>query len=243
MHLTTQLHNPHHASRTTHASRITHHASRITYHASRITHHVSRITSHVSRITSHVSHLTFYLTFSLLLVLGASACTADASSPTDAPTPKTSSVTPERSTAPSPTSQPATVQSPLGNGGSAPAVMTSPDYGMQVFLFWREEVADRDLNLVQEAGFRWVKQEFAWREIEGAGPGVFDWGKTDRVMDQIDSHGLKVIARVGVQPEWAGGDYPQVGPPDDYQDFANFLNALAKTSSAPDWPRPPARTR
>jgi hypothetical protein len=106
--------------------------------------------------------------------------------------------------------------------------MTSPDYGMQVFLFWREEVADRDLSLVQEAGFRWVKQEFAWREIEGAGRGVFDWSKTDRVMDQIDSHGLKVIARVGVQPEWAGGDYPQVGPPDDYQDFANFLNALAK---------------
>ena len=105
--------------------------------------------------------------------------------------------------------------------------MASPDYGMQVFLLWREEIADRDLKLVEEAGFRWVKQEFAWREIEGAAPGVFDWDKTDRVMDQIDSFGLKVIARVGVQPEWAGSAYPQVGPPDDYQDFANFLHALA----------------
>ncbi|MDH3673856.1 MAG: hypothetical protein OES12_00055, partial [Anaerolineae bacterium] len=34
-------------------------------------------------------------------------------------------------------------------------VMSSPDYGMQVFLFWQEEIADRDLQLVQDAGFRW----------------------------------------------------------------------------------------
>ena len=32
-------------------------------------------------------------------------------------------------------------------------VMSSPDYGMQVFLYWREEIADRDLQLVEEAGF------------------------------------------------------------------------------------------
>jgi hypothetical protein len=105
--------------------------------------------------------------------------------------------------------------------------MTSPDYGMQVFLFWREEVAGRDLQLVKQAGFRWVKQEFAWREIEGTRPGAFDWTNPDRVMDQIDAYQLKVIARVDVQPAWAGGGFPDVGPPDDYQDFANFLTALA----------------
>jgi hypothetical protein len=105
--------------------------------------------------------------------------------------------------------------------------MTSPDYGMQVFLFWRDEVADRDLKLVEEAGFRWVKQEFAWREIEGAGKGIYDWTATDRLMQQVDDHGLHIIARVGVQPEWAGSGYPEIGPPDDYQDFADFLTALA----------------
>ena len=104
--------------------------------------------------------------------------------------------------------------------------MTSPDYGVQVFLFWRGEVADRDLRLVEEAGFRWVKQEFAWREIEGAGPGIYDWSYSDRLMDQVDAHELNIIARVGVQPEWAGGNYPDIGPPDDYQDFMNFLGAL-----------------
>ena len=108
----------------------------------------------------------------------------------------------------------------------SPAEMTSPDYGVQVFLFWRGEVADRDLRLVEEAGFRWVKQEFAWREIEGAGPGIYDWSYSDRLMDQVDAHELNIIARIGVQPEWAGGNYPDIGPPDDYQDFMNFLGAL-----------------
>jgi hypothetical protein len=110
---------------------------------------------------------------------------------------------------------------------TAPVTMTSPDYGMQVFLFWQEEIADRDLQLVQDAGFRWVKQEFAWREIEGAGKGSFDWSRTDRVMNQIDAHGLKVIVRLGVQPEWAGGGYPEVGPPNNLQDFADFAAAVA----------------
>lgn len=111
---------------------------------------------------------------------------------------------------------------------TAPVTMTSPDYGMQVFLFWKAEIADRDLQLVQDAGFRWVKQEFAWREIEGAAKGAFDWERTDRVMNQIDAHGLKVIARLGVQPQWAGGGYPEVGPPDNMQDFADFAAAVAQ---------------
>lgn len=143
--------------------------------------------------------------------------------PTTAPAPATA----EPTSPPSPTQPPAAPAAASAPLNTAPVTMSSPDYSMQVFLFWKEEIADRDLKLVQEAGFRWVKQEFAWREIEGAGKGAFDWGRTDRVMDQIDSHGLKVIARLGVQPEWAGGGYPEVGPPNNLQDFADFAAAVA----------------
>lgn len=116
---------------------------------------------------------------------------------------------------------------PVPTINTEPVTMTSPDYGMQVFLFWQAEIADRDLKLVQDAGFRWVKQEFAWREIEPVQKGDFDWSRTDRIMDQIDSHGLKVIVRLGVQPEWAGGGFPEIGPPDNLQDFADYARAVA----------------
>ena len=109
------------------------------------------------------------------------------------------------------------------------AVMSSPDYGIQVFLYWQEEIADRDLKLVQDAGFRWVKQEIPWREVEGHGKGIWQWDIPDRIIDQIEAHDLKVIVRLGSQPEWAssGVEYPEVGPPDDMQDFYDYVYAVA----------------
>jgi hypothetical protein len=109
------------------------------------------------------------------------------------------------------------------------AVMSSPDYGLQAFLWWQEEIADRDLKLIEDAGFRWVKQEFAWREIEGAGKGRWHWETPDRIIEQIEAHNLKVIVRLGSQPAWASEkvDLPEIGPPDNLQDFYDYVHAVA----------------
>ena len=63
---------------------------------------------------------------------------------------------------------------PTGRGTYAPATMNSPDFGAQAFLWWRDEVADRDMNLMRDGGFNWVKQSFSWESIEGADKGVYD---------------------------------------------------------------------
>ncbi|MEM7030224.1 MAG: beta-galactosidase [Chloroflexota bacterium] len=107
------------------------------------------------------------------------------------------------------------------------AKMQSPDFGIQAFLYWRSEVASRDLQLIKDIKFSWVKQQIAWRDVEGAGKGIYDWANLDRMMDQIDEKGLHMIARVDLQPEWAGGGYPEIGPPDDYQDYVDFISTLA----------------
>lgn len=105
--------------------------------------------------------------------------------------------------------------------------MNSPEYGMQAFLWWRAETADRDLKLIREADFGWVKQIFGWRDIEGAGKNQFDWERPDRIVDQVQQHGLNLIVRVDNQPAWAGGGFPGIGPPDNLQDYADFLYILA----------------
>jgi polysaccharide biosynthesis protein PslG len=116
---------------------------------------------------------------------------------------------------------------------AGPVQMRSPDYGMQAFLWWRAEVAQRDMELIRDAGFNWVKQGFAWREIEGNGKGKFDWSVTDRIVDQAESIGLHIIARLDSDPTWATGRvYPNADniimtPPNNYQDFADFCTALA----------------
>jgi hypothetical protein len=105
--------------------------------------------------------------------------------------------------------------------------MKSPEYGMQAFLWWRPEVASRDLQLIRDAGFTWCKVNFGWREIEGAGEGVFDWSHTDQIMEMATEVGLDLVVRIDHQPSWAGGGFPGNGPPDNPQDLADFFTALA----------------
>lgn len=104
---------------------------------------------------------------------------------------------------------------------TADGVMRSPDFGAQAFLWWRPEVADRDLTLMKNAGFRWVKQWFAWNDIEGAGRGQYDWSIPDRIVDQVQQHGLNLLVRVDREPGWAGP------PPQSNEAFLEFLTEIA----------------
>jgi hypothetical protein len=98
--------------------------------------------------------------------------------------------------------------------------MASPDFGIQAFLWWRPEIAHRDLGLIRDAGFTWVKQWFAWSDIEGRGKGQYDWSTADRVVGQVEEFGLKLMVRVDKEPDWAGP------PPGNTDHFADFLTAL-----------------
>jgi len=104
--------------------------------------------------------------------------------------------------------------------------MSSPDYGVQAFLWWRPEVASRDLGLVKDMGFRWVKQVFAWADIEGAQKGHYNWTQADQVVRMTEEAGLKLIARLDRSPGWTGAGAPN-GPPQQYEDFGDFCYAMA----------------
>lgn len=155
--------------------------------------------------------------------VGANSNVAPTSTPEESPT-----LTP--SAASNPTSAPTATPTPAETRGIK-RFMNSPEYGMQAFLWWRPEVADRDLKLIKEAGFQWVKQDFSWREIEGAAKGHFDWSRADTVVQLAhDKYGLKILARVDRQPAWANPNCTgpgEMGPPLNPQDYADFLRALA----------------
>ncbi len=136
--------------------------------------------------------------------------TTQPSSPPPTDLPPTTAPPTHTPTPPKPTSRPA-----------LPPTMASPDFGIQAFLWWQPEIAHRDLGLIRDAGFTWVKQWFAWSDIEGAGKGKYDWQTTDRIVDQVQEFGLKLIVRVSDAPDWAGP------PPGNSDHFAAFLSALA----------------
>ncbi len=151
------------------------------------------------------------------------ACGSASPPPTVTPSPTTPPVpTPTFTPAPTPTPVPPTPT-------PAPQGMTSPDYSLQVFL-WGSGNAQRDLGLVKEAGFRWFKQSIEWRYVEPHVKGQLEFNEPDRLIALASQLGLKMIARVDNQPDWARSDkvFPGGGPPDKLQDFADFLNAVAK---------------
>jgi LysM repeat protein len=106
--------------------------------------------------------------------------------------------------------------------------MQSPEYGMTIDVWGMGDcITERDLALVQEAGFTWVRQVFRWRDIELA-KGQFQWNEADRIVAAVAEQGLDLAIAVSHQPEWTGGGYPLNGPPDNMADFAEFMGALAQ---------------
>jgi hypothetical protein len=114
-------------------------------------------------------------------------------------------------------------QSPTSADVSAPG---GPDYGASIFVWGFPRTTSRDLGKLKDAGLNWQKTLFQWRYIEPQ-RGRFDWTEPDRIVKASNAAGIKVMARVDLQPAWARADTAFNGPPDNPQDFANFISMFA----------------
>ncbi|HZR98750.1 MAG TPA: cellulase family glycosylhydrolase [Chloroflexota bacterium] len=108
----------------------------------------------------------------------------------------------------------------------APLQAPSPDYGVSVFLWGEPAATGRTINQVKDLGFNWIRQLFQWRAIEGTDKGQFDWSEADRVVKAANDAGIKIIARLDFAPDWTQVSPVPNGPPDDMNDFGDFVNAF-----------------
>lgn len=86
----------------------------------------------------------------------------------------------------------------------------------------------RSLQMVREMGASWIVEFFPWAYYQGENGG-FAWRHPDMVIRHANAQGLKVIARLGLTPDWAR-------PPDtpltyldenSYDEFAVYAAAFA----------------
>ncbi len=101
---------------------------------------------------------------------------------------------------------------------------TSIDYGIHMFIWGQPATTQRDLKLATDAGLRWQKTLFQWREIEGGAKGQYDWTESDRVVRASTAASVRIIARLDFEPMWARRDHAHNGPPDNYQDYWDFVS-------------------
>lgn len=170
----------------------------------------------------------------MLVALACELPMAGLGTPTETPAP-TKVAKPLASATPAkkvpPTETPVPTPTPVPLPAAKPIKMNSPEYGAQAFLWWRPETADRDLGMMKDAGLTWVKQQFAWRDIEGAKKGTFIWENADRAVQLANAKGIDILARVDNAPDWAApGCFDekkkQMGPAKNTQDWLDFLTAF-----------------
>ncbi|MBI4506181.1 MAG: cellulase family glycosylhydrolase [Chloroflexi bacterium] len=99
-------------------------------------------------------------------------------------------------------------------------------YGIQAHLFWTDR--PRVVSMAREAGFTWVKQQVRWDSIEPQAKGVYDWRELDAAVAAANQGGLRVLLSISAAPQWATGGNPIAGPPNNYQDFADFMRVVAQ---------------
>jgi len=181
----------------------------------------------------------------LVLLLLLVSCRQNGAEPTSPAVATTPAPTATGTRAPVPTRTPrpaaSTTATPRSTGGTPAAMDTaeppevnrpfeSPEYGVQLFMWWKPDIAQRDLQLTKDMGFGWVKQSFAWRDIETHEKGAHNWWHSDTIVQAVEDAGLKLLVRLDRQPWWsqAPGTEPlENAPPADYQDFADFCGAVA----------------
>lgn len=126
------------------------------------------------------------------------------------------------------------------SGYRAPHLVPNTDvnpFGANMFL--DREVEEwklrKTLEMAQEAHLGWVKQQFAWEEIEPVQKGEYfdertrrsSWEKYDRIVDLCEEYGLQIVARLDRPPDWTREDNTyKERPPDNFEDYGDFVYAF-----------------
>ncbi len=117
-------------------------------------------------------------------------------------------------------------------------------FGVNTFLEQEVEPAkrERQMQMIAGAGFKWIRQEFAWADIEIAAKGDFSdrrndprgvdaWAKYDNIVELAQKYNVQVVARLTSPPAWSRRDGNARGafsPPDNLADYAGFVEAVLR---------------
>lgn len=119
-----------------------------------------------------------------------------------------------------------------------------PYTDMQPFgvnTFFEQEVEEAkirtSMQLIRDAGFKFIRQEFPWEDLEQPRKGEFfdtkfnhpTWDKYDRIVALANEYDLQIIARLDHPPAWTRADGAARGffaPPDRFEDYGDFVSAV-----------------
>jgi hypothetical protein len=135
---------------------------------------------------------------------------------------------------------PVPTDTPPGPSPTPLPVLRSDMMGVQIHPFIEEDELIDLLNRAKfDLGVRWIKFQAEWELLEPhAGERGVQFQILERFIQHCHDRGFEVLLSVVSAPDWTrtpvsmaeypNDPFPEEGPPDDYQHFANFVNDLAQ---------------
>jgi hypothetical protein len=167
------------------------------------------------------------LLLSILLITACGGQAAAPNTPSDIPTADVVGTPNDSPASQSPTipvqqPTPGTIAEP-----SAPAPDNGPlnpdylEFGVVTHLYYTDR--DRVMQLTQNAGFDWVRQQVVWRDIEDPVNGIYGWDELDLIVETVNAYGRKLLVNVVQSPTAYN---PTNGLPEDPVMLGNFVEQM-----------------
>ena len=171
------------------------------------------------------------------------SCGSTASSPPPIPATPTTAVVPSATAEPAaPTDNQPTVAPTLATDTppapadatatpAAPAALTYPlktpylEFGVVTHMYYTDR--ERVLQLSENAGFDWVRQQIVWKDTEGPEPGKYSFDELDLIIPAVTKYKKKLLVNIVQAPSFYTTDGSN-GLPADPNTLANFVEVLAK---------------
>lgn len=93
-----------------------------------------------------------------------------------------------------------------------------------------ENQLEQIASVLESNGFRYVRQSFAWADIEPQ-KGTFAWDTYDRIVSAMSAHGIEVVAVLNQSPGWArAADQTSLpdAPPQYVIDYSTFVGQVVQ---------------
>ncbi len=123
------------------------------------------------------------------------------------------------------------IQPAAASGVAASGLPANPlhdRFGTVAVQLWTHDAAtlQAEFDEMASLGIGWVRIDMGWADLEPTRNG-WAWAGWDRVLDQAQAHGIKVLGILGGSPSWANGGNPWNYPPTDLTAWSNYATTVA----------------
>jgi hypothetical protein len=118
----------------------------------------------------------------------------------------------------------------LASGGGSQAAPIGDRFGVCDSHFWNltEQEMETDLAYMDNAGIKWLRCNFPWREMQNSDLS-WNWSKWDAVVQKCNSHGISILGILLATPYWAGADWLFPGrAPNNLDQWKDYVYAVTK---------------